>query len=331
MKTLRCLTSLCALAMALGSAAQAQTKGSGDAAAFPTKPIRLVAPTSAGGGNDIIARMISAEMSSNWGQQLIVDLRPGAAGIIGSEIAAKAAPDGYTIVIVATVHTMNPSLYAKLPYDTAKDFEPISMVAFSPLVFLVHPAVPAQSIKDLIAMAKAKPGQYNHASAGRGTAGWFSVERFKRMAGIDMTHIPYKGAGDAVASVVSGQVHLLSTGPTAVVQHIKVGRLRALGVTSPKRVEILPDVPAIAETLPGYEEQAYVAILAPAKTPKAILDKLHNEIARIIRLPAVRSRIDALGLVPGDIPRERIAAYLNGELAKASKVFADLGIKPETR
>ena len=204
------------------------------------------------------------------------------------------------------------------------------MVAFAPLVFLVHPSLPVHSIKDLISVAKAKPGAYNHASAGSGTAGWLSVERFKRMAGIEMTHIPYKGAGDAVTSVVSGQVHLLSTGPTAVVQHIKVGRLRALGVTSPKRADILPDVPAIAETVPGYEEQIYVAMLAPAKTPKVLLDRLHDEIHRILRLPNVKSRMDALGVVPGDMPRDKIGAYLTAQHANAAKVFADLGIKPES-
>jgi tripartite-type tricarboxylate transporter receptor subunit TctC len=249
---------------------------------------------------------------------------------VGSEITARAAPDGYTIAIVGTGHSLNPSLYAKLPYDTLRDFESVSMVAFAPLVFVVHPSVQANSAKDLIALAKAKRGELNYASAGLGTAGWMSVERFKRLADVDMVHVPYKGAGDAVASVVSGQVQLLSTGPTAVVAHIKSGRLRALGVTSAKRMSLFPDLPAIAESLPGYEEQIFVAIVAPAKTPKAIVAKYHAQIARIVQLPEVRTRMDALGLVPVAWPPEQLSAYLRTEIPKWSKVFRELGIKPES-
>ncbi len=301
-----------------------------DAAAFPSRPIRFIAPTSAGGGNDIIARLLSAHLTSAWGQQVIVDLRPGAGGIVGSEITARAAPDGYTIAIVGTGHALNPSLYAKLPYDTLRDFAPVTMVAFAPLVFVVHPSVPAHSVKELIALARARRGELNYASAGLGTAGWLSVERFKRLAGVDMVHVPYKGAGDAVASVISGQVQLLSTGPTAVVAHINSGKLRALGVTSAKRMSLFPELPAIAESLPGYEEQIFVAIVAPAKTPRPIVSKYHAEIARIVALPEVRARMDSLGLVAVAWAPERLSAYLGTEIGKWSRVFEELRIKPES-
>jgi tripartite-type tricarboxylate transporter receptor subunit TctC len=243
------LTIATALAFA-ASASLAQT--------FPSKPIRWVVPSSAGGGNDQLARLFGAKITQNWGQQVIVDLRPGAAGIVGSEIVAKAPPDGYTILIVATGYSLNPSLYATLPYDTLNDFARVTLLAYSPNVLVVHPSLPVKSVKQLIALAKSRPGDLNYASSGAGTGGHLSIELLKHMVGIQMVHVPYKGAGDSTAAVVSGQVHMLMTAPGAAIPFIKSGRLRPIAVGSGARVKALPDVPTVAEAgLPGYAVEGY--------------------------------------------------------------------------
>jgi tripartite-type tricarboxylate transporter receptor subunit TctC len=331
---LRTVAALSAVSLLLAagdvSAQQAQPSAAGAAPTFPSKPIRFIVPSSASGANDVLARLFGQKMFEHWGQQVVVDNRPGAGGIIGSELTAKAPPDGYTILIVAPGYSLNPSLYAKLPYDTLNDFARVCLVAFAPNVLVVHPSVPARTVKELIALAKAKPNSLNYATSGIGTSGWLAVELFKRMAAVEMTHIPYKGAGEATAAAVGGQVHLLFTAPGASIPQIKAGRLRALGVTGSKRVGALPEVPTIAEAgLPGYEQDGPYGVLAPAKTPKPIIDKLNAELIRILKLEDVRARMEALGFEPSGSTPEQYTARVRDEMVKWAKLFKDAGIKPE--
>lgn len=317
MKTL--IATACALTLAT-SAAVAQT--------YPSKPIRLVVPSSAGGGNDYLARLFGARISENWGQQVLVDLRPGAAGIVGSEIVAKAPPDGHTILIVATGYGLNPSLYSSLPYDTLNDFSRIILLAFSPNVLVVHPSLPVKSVKQLIALAKSRPGDLNYASSGAGTGGHLSIELMKHMAGINMVHIPYKGAGDSTAAVVSGQVQLLMTAPGAAIPFVKAGRLRALAVGSATRVKAMPEVPTMAEAaLPGYEVDGFYGILAPGKTPRAIVDRLYAEFDRVLKLPDVSQQMEARGFDPVGYGPEKFTEHVKKEMQKWPPVFKAAGIK----
>jgi tripartite-type tricarboxylate transporter receptor subunit TctC len=267
-------------------------------------------------------------MTANWGQQVVVDVRPGAGGIVGSEIAARAAADGYTMLIVANGYALNPLLYAKVPYDTLKDLDRVSLFALAPLVLVVHPSVPAQTTQELIALAKSRSGQLNFASSGAGSGGWLSAQLFRRMADVSMTHVPYKGAGQATAAVVSGEVQLLFTSPIPAAPHIKSGRVRALGVTSPKRVPTMGNVPALSEVLPGFDVQNFFGVLVTGGTPKPIIDKLHQEIARITALPEVKNQLGTLGFEVVDNGPERFTAYVKSEIAKWSKVFNEIGIKP---
>ena len=298
------------------------------AQSYPTKPIRWVVPSSAGGGNDFLARLFGAKITEHWGQQVLVDLRPGAAGIVGSEIVAKSPPDGYTILIVATGYGLNPSLYAKLPYDTIDDFERINLLAFSPNVLVVHPSLPVRSVKELIAFAKARPNALNYGSSGAGTGGHLSIELLKHMAGLKMTHVPYKGAGAATTAVVSGEVPMLMTSPGASIPFIKAGRLRALAVGSGKRVKALPEVPTVAEAaLPGYEVDGFYGVLAPAKTPRAFVDKLYAELDRILKLPEINKQLEARGFDPVSYTPEQFTAHVKKEMQKWPPVFKAAGIK----
>lgn len=316
------------LALACVNAAFAADAAHQNGASYPTRPIRFIAPTSPGGANDVLARLLAVRMTMNWGQQVVVDVRPGAGGIVGSELAARAAPDGYTLLIVANGYALNPFLYAKVPYDTLKDFERVSLFTVAPLVLVVHPSVPAQSLQELIGLLKAKPGQLNYASSGAGSGGWLSAQLFRRMTGLDMAHVPYKGAGQATAAVVSGEVQLLFTSPIPAAPHIKSGRIRALGVTSPKRVATMDNIPSISEVVPGYEVQNFFGVLTTGRTPRPIVEKLHQEIARIMALPEVKSQLGALGFEVVDYGPEQFTAYVKSEMARWSKVFNEIGIKP---
>lgn len=312
-------TLLCTLLL-ITSATQAQT--------YPNKPIRFVVPSSAGGGNDYLARLFGAKITGNWGQQVLVDLRPGAAGIVGSEIVAKAPPDGHTILIVATGYGLNPSLYSKLPYDTIEDFARVNLLAFSPNVLVVHPSVPVKSVKELIALAKSRSGELNYASSGAGTGGHLSIELMKYMSKINMVHIPYKGAGDATMAVVSGQVHMLMTAPGAAIPFIRAGRLRPLAVGSAKRVKALPEVPTMAEAaLSGYEVDGFYGVLAPGKTPRPIVDKLYAEFDRILKLPDVSQQLEAQGFEPVSYTPDKFTEHIKKEMQKWPPVFKAAGIK----
>lgn len=303
--------------------------GSDPAVGYPSRPIRFIAPTTPGGANDILSRILGARMTQNWGQQVVVDLRPGAGGIVGTEIAAHAAPDGYTLLIVANGYALNPFLNAKLPYDTLKDLDRVSLFTVAPLVLVVHPSTPAQTVQELIALGKSKPGSLNYGTSGLGSGGWLSVELFKKMTGLRMTHIPYKGAGQSTAAVLGNEVHMLFTSSLAAAPYIKSGRLRALGVTSAKRVPAMQNVPAIAESMPGYEVLNFFGVLVPAGTPKPIINKLNAEINRITSLPEVKEQFAALGFEPVHNTPEHFTAFLKSEMNKWSTIIREAGIKAE--
>lgn len=310
-----------ALAVITGSAF-AQT-------AYPSRPIRLIVPFAAGGGLEITARSIGQKLTAKHGQSIVIDNRPGAATIVGSDIASKATPDGYTLLMITTTFAINPSLYPKLPYDPLRDFAPVTQINSVPNILVVNPSLAAQSVRELIALAKAKPGQLNYASAGAGTSPHLATELFKTMAGIDMTHIPYKGIPPAVTDVIAGRVAMLMTTTISAGPHVKSGRLRALAVTSPKRLTAMPDVAAIAETVPGYEADAFQGMVAPAGVPRDIVRQLAGDIAAILRLSDVRDRIVADGAEPVGSTPEVFTAFLKSEMTKWGKVVKDSGARAE--
>jgi len=298
------------------------------AATYPSRPIRIIAPTTPGGANDILPRLLSPRLSASLGQQIVVDVRPGAGGIVGTELAARAVPDGHTLIVIANGYALNPYLYDKLPYDTLKDLERVALFAVAPLVLVAHPTVPAQTLPELIALLKARPGQLNYASSGAGSGGWLSAQLFRRMGGVEMAHIPYKGAGQATTAGVSGEVHLLFTSSLPAAPHIASGRLRALGVTTAKRVSSMENVPAIGEIIPGFEVLNFFGVLATGGTPKPVLAKLHREIARVTALPEIRERFEGLGFERVDQGPDQFTAFIKAEMAKWSRVFVESGIKP---
>ena len=297
---------------------------------YPNKPIRVIVPVAPGGGTDFIARLIGQKLSETWGQPVIVDNRPGGAGNLGVEIAAKAVPDGYTLVIPITSFPINPSLYSKLPFDTVRDFAPVTLVASAPLLLVVNPGVQANSVKELIAIAKARPGQLNYANSGSGTTAHLAGELFKRMAGVDIVSIAYKGGGPAVIDLIAGNVQIyFSTVPAALPQ-VKAGRLRALAVTGSKRLNDIPDIATVSESgLPGFEVVAWFGMFAPGKTPQPIVKKLNGEVVRILSMPDVREKMSGQGLIPGGNTPEELGVFLKAEIAKWSKLIKEANIRIE--
>jgi tripartite-type tricarboxylate transporter receptor subunit TctC len=297
---------------------------------YPSRPIRVIVPFAPGGGLDISTRLIAQKLTEKWGQNIVVDSRPGAATIVGSDIAAKAAPDGYTLLMITTTFAINPGLYPKLPYDPAKDFAPVTQLNFQPNVVVVTPSFAARSVKDLIGLAKAKPGALTFATPGAGSAPHLSAEMFQRAAGISMIHVPYKGIPPAVTDVLGGRVTMLFTTTISAAPHIKAGKLRAVAITSAKRQASMPDVPTIGETIPGYRAEAFQGMVAPAGVPQAIVGKIASEVARIVKLPEISQRFQLDGAeAVGSTPKE-FAAFLKTEMQKWSKVIKDAGIKPES-
>jgi tripartite-type tricarboxylate transporter receptor subunit TctC len=308
--------------MCLGTSAQAQT--------FPSKPVRWIVPSSAGGANDVLARIVGAKLTQFWGQQVIADVRPGAGGIIGSDLAAKAPPDGYTLLVVAPGYALNPFFYKSLPYDTLKDFERITVMAHAPNVLVTHPSVPVRNVKELIALARAKPGALNFASSGRGTGGQLCAELFQHLSKTNMTAIYYKGAGDSVRALISGEVSVLFTATGAALPMAKAGKLRMLGVSGDQRFPLMPDVPTVAEQgLPGYDYMGWYAALAPARVPKEILAKLHADMVKAIRSPDVVERFAQFGFAPVANTPEEFTALVQSEMAKWGKVLKAVGVQPE--
>jgi tripartite-type tricarboxylate transporter receptor subunit TctC len=300
------------------------------AQAYPSKPIRWVLAFGApGGAPDTIARTVGPKLTEAWGQQIIVDPRTGAGGTIATEIVAKSPPDGYTILLASPSHAINSFLYGKLPYDPVADFAPVSRIADVPNIVVVHPSVPARSIKQLIALAKSKPGGLLYGSAGNGSSQHLAGELFQKMAGVKMVHVPYKGGGAVVIDLISGQLQL-TFGSTTSLPGIRSGRLVALAVTTAKRVSVLPELPTVSEAgLPGYEAAAWYAAFAPAKTPRLIVEKIQLEIARAIKIPDVRERLSPQMIEPvGSSPSE-LAAFLQREMGKWGGIVKESGAKVE--
>ena len=313
-----------------GGDVHAQGRAQRSAADYPAKPVRFVVPSSPGGGADVLARSLGPKMAEAFGQPVVIENRAGAGGIIGYEMVAKAPADGYTILVVAGGYTLNPSLYTKLPYNTLDDFERVSLIACAPNLLVVHSSVPVASVQELIALAKAKPKYLNYASSGVGTTSYLSAEIFRARTGIDIVHVPYKGAGESTSAAIAGQVHLIFSTPNALMPQAKAGRVRALGVTSARRLPVLPDVPTIAESgVAGYEVNNCYGILVPARTPPSIVGRLNGEVVRILRLPDTRSLIESLGFeVIGTTPAQ-YTAFAKADLAKWAQELKAAGIQPQ--
>ena len=310
-------------ALAWSSAARAQQ-------AYPAKPIRLILPFPPGGSTDIVARLIGQKLTESWGQPVLIENRPGAGGNIAAETAARAAPDGYTLFQVNVANAIGATLYPKLSYDLITSFAPVIQLATTPYVLLAHPTVPAKNTAELIALAKARPGQLNYASAGGGSATHLSGELLKSMAGVNIVHVPYKGTGPAVTALLSGEVDLYFATVPAALPLVEAKKLRALGVTSARRSPLMRDVPAIAEAgLKGYETSTWHGILAPAATPADIVVKLNAEIARTLAQPAVRERLVGQGLDPVGGTPEQFGAYLKTEISKWAVVVKASGARAE--
>lgn len=295
--------------------------------AYPVKPVRMIVPSTPGGGPDLMARTIAQKMTEAWGQQVVVEPRPGAGGIIGSEAVAKAAPDGYTLIMGnAGSHAVNPGLYKKLPYDPLKDFVPVVLVSSAPNILIVHPSLPVKTAKDLIALAKARPGELTFGSGSNGSTAHLSGEMFSMMAGVKLVHVPYKGAPAAALGVITGEISMAILNLPPALPHVRSGKLKALGVSTPKRSAAVPDLPTIAESgLPGYSATAWYGVLAPAGTPRDIIAKLNKEIVKILGNDEVRKRIASDGgEVIGSTPEE-FTAVMKTDIAKWAKVVKASG------
>lgn len=299
------------------------------AAAFPDKPIRLIVPLPPGGGADALARILAPRLTEIWGQTLVIDNRGGAGGVLGTSLAAKSAADGYTIMsgYMAPI-SVNVSL-GKLPYDPVKDLAPITLAALAQNVMTVHPGVPATSVKEFIGVLKAKPGQYNYASAGSGSSPHLTAELFKQMTHTSMNHVPYKGAGPALTDVIAGQIPLYIGSLPAGMPHIKSGRVRGLAVTGARRSPALPEMPTVSETVAGFESIQWYGFLAPAKTPAPVLDRLHRDLTTVLADPAIKERLFPLGFELVASSRAEFGKYIRDDIAKWAKVIAEAKIRAE--
>jgi tripartite-type tricarboxylate transporter receptor subunit TctC len=295
---------------------------------YPNRPIRFIAPFVPGGPSDTLSRLLGQKLTESWGQTVVVDNRGSAGGIVGFELGAKAPPDGYTLLLANGAGvTINPSVYLKLPYDPVRDFQPITQVSSGAYFMVIPPSVPAKTVKEFIALAKAKPGQLNYATTG--TNNLLAAEQFNYMAGIKTVAVNYKGTGQAISAVISGEVQMFIMSPLIAVPQVQAGKLRAIGVTGLKRSPALPDVPTIAETLPGYENITWHSVMVPAKTPKPIVAKLSKELMRIIRQPDVQERFRTVGLDAVGSTPEELAALIKKEVVMYANLVKQIGLKPQ--
>ncbi|MSP97035.1 MAG: tripartite tricarboxylate transporter substrate binding protein [Betaproteobacteria bacterium] len=295
---------------------------------FPVKSIRLIVPLAAGGPGDVLARAIGQKLSESVAQPVIIDNRPGANTNVGNEFVAKAPPDGYTLLATASTLTINPSLYATLPYDPLRDLAPITLIASTPLILVVHPSLPVKSVKELIALARSKPGQLNYGSAGNGSALHLAGEMFNSLARVKLVHVPYKGVTNAFSDLLGGQISIMFPGAPIALPQVKAGKLRALGTTGAGRTAAAPELPPIGEAgLPGYEVSVWYGILAPAGTPTPVINRLHSELSKIVQLPEIKERWAVLGAEPLHNTPEQFAAFLKADLGKWAKVVRDSGAK----
>jgi tripartite-type tricarboxylate transporter receptor subunit TctC len=318
-----CAVTLTAVALAFASAGiEAQN--------YPSRPIRLVVASSPGGGSDLLARTLGVKMSEDLGQQIVVDNRGGASGVIGTDIVAKALPDGYTLLIIQPSLTINPSMIRKLPYDAAKDFTPISLVVDAAQIIVVNASVPAKDVKELIALAKAKPGGLIFGSPGVGTSPHLTAELFKLKAGVDMPQVLFKGAGPAYVSLISGEVAAMVSTVLSALSHVKSGKIRALAVTTKKRTAVLPDLPTMMESgVPDFDTSQWFGILGPARTPRAIVDRLNRSITHSSTSPDVKARFAAEGVEVVNSSPEEFAAVIKRELVQWAEVIKAAGIQPQ--
>jgi len=298
---------------------------------YPSRPVRLIAPFAPGGATDVLARLTAQKLGERWGHQLIVDNRVGAGGHIGAELASRAAPDGYTLVVAGTPHAIGMSLYQKLAYDLAKDLAPANRIATYPSAIVVHPSLPAKNVKELIALARLRPGQLNFGSAGVGSPNGLALELFQTMAKVKMVHIPYKGgSGQMVTELLSGQVQLASIGLPPAMPYLKSGRLRVVAVTGMTRSALLPEAPTVNESgLPGFDVTSWYGIFGPAALPKDIVAKLNADIAAILNATDLKDRLATLGAEPGSMTQDAFARYVREEITKWTKVVKDSGATPD--
>jgi len=318
------MKTLCALLLLLAvPGAGAQT--------YPAKPIRLVVPFAPGGSADLVGRLVAQQLSDAWGQPVVVENKPGASGMIGNEFVAKSPPDGYTLTVgTLGPFAVNQTLYEKVPYDNIRDFAPVTLTGISSHVLVAHPAVPVHDVRELIALAKAKPGQLAFASSGTGNATHLTFELFKARAGIDIVHVPYKGGGPAMADLVGGQVSFSFASMASAVPFVQAGRLRAIAVSGAERSALFPDVPTVAESgLPGFASEDWQGILAPAKTPQETILKLNAEMARILALPEVKSKLAAAGFDARTSTPEWFAQFIQAETLKWARLLKGIGIKAQ--
>jgi len=298
---------------------------------YPQRAVRLIVPYPPGGAGDIVGRMLSAKLTEALGQQVVVDNRGGGGQIIATEITAKAPPDGYTLFLASATHSINPGLRrGKLPYDSIKDFAPITLVADSPLVFIANPALGVSGIKELVAAAKARPGRINYASSGPGTGGHLSVELLKFQTGIDLVHVPYKGAGPALIDLIGGQVQVMCTSPLPAMPHVKSGKLKALGMTSRTRSRAAPEVPTVAEQgLPGFESSLWYALMGPAATPQTVIRRVHAETVKILKSPELAEQLLSQGAEPvGSSPQE-LSRFIKSEIDRWTRVITQANIRAD--
>jgi tripartite-type tricarboxylate transporter receptor subunit TctC len=297
---------------------------------YPAKPIRFIVPFAPGGGNDVVARLIGGKLAEAWGHQVVTDNRPGAGGNIAAELVARSNPDGYTLFLFNSANAIAPSLYKNLAYDPVRDFEPVILISTSPFALVVHPSTPAQSVKELIALARAKPKSLTYASGGNGSSTHLAGEQFREMAGIDIVHVPYKGAGPAFVDLVAGQVTMYFASIPPALPQLKAGRVRALAVSSERRTSLLPDLPTIAEAgLPGYQSGASYGLVVPARTPAAVVKRLNAEVARILTDPDVRARLSSQGMEIASGTPQAFGSFMKAEIAMWARVIKTSGARVE--
>ena len=298
--------------------------------AYPSKPVRIISPFPPGGGNDALCRIVAQKLVEGLKQQVIVENRAGANGIVGTEVAARSAPDGYTIVLIPSGHAVNATLYRKLPFDSIRDFAPITLAGSSPLVLAVHPSLPVKSVKELVALARARPGQLTYVSAGVGASGHLGGALFETLTGTKMVHIPYKGMALAITDLMSGQVSLTFGTSLSVIPHARSGRLRALATTGARRSPALPDLPTVAEAgVPGYEASLWYGFVGPARLPPEVVRRLNSAIVAVLGLPDVRDRLASQGVDPQPTTPEEFAQLLASDVERWAKVIQRAGIQPE--
>jgi tripartite-type tricarboxylate transporter receptor subunit TctC len=296
---------------------------------YPSKPIRLIIPFPPGGSNDIVGRMVATQLGDRLGQSVVVDNRGGAGGTIGTDMAAKSAPDGYTLLLISVAHAFNPAMYKTLPYDPEKSFAPIGLVAAGPVALTVNPAVPAHSVKELIDLIKANPGKLNYATAGIGSFQHLASELFKLQAGLDMVHVPYKGGGPAMMDTIGGQAQINMASLIQVIPHAKSGKLRLLATSGTKRSALFPDVPTVAETVPGYDATNWWGLVAPAGTPASVISKLNLELEALLKSAETRKRLESEGADVNRMDPAEFGRFLHDEIAKWGKVVRQAGITAE--